>query len=572
MPPFFEQDPITLYCGDLRKVLPTLPENSVDFVVTDPPYLLNFMEKEWDKAEGGIPTNELVFRAWFAGLVAGEGCFRIHRERDGGYYACEFSIKMRADEAPLLRALAHRISAGNIRDLPAESRIIDSAPAVKWVVHSRQDCWKIARLLDGTPLYAKKQREYDLWRKALQVWTETPRGDRWHGPRDNSAMEALWVGMKELRPFDQELADSDFNPFGQPDYLFHYQWAKACLRVTKPGGLLLAFGGTRTYHRLTCAIEDAGWEIRDCLMWLYGQGFPKSADIGKLIDKAKGAERQVIGDKLDRPGYHLHEGKGNGCYGGGKGLHAPGTDARLKAAQITAPATPEAAKWTGWAMALKPAWEPIVLAMKPMEGTIANNVLAWGVAGMNIDACRLDTPPRTTHADGNHIGNRNGATSYRIGAEGYAFPGASGRYPANLLLDEEAAVQLDAQTGTLTSGKMKAGQKRKASKGEGGYHGDFPDEATATDTYGDSGGASRFFYQAKATKRERGPGNDHPTVKPLALMRYLLTLLSTPDGGVILDPFAGSGSTLVAAQKLGRRCIGIELTEHNCEIARKRLQ
>jgi len=478
MPPFFEQDPITLYCGDLREVLPTLPEATVDFVVTDPPYGLSFMEKEWDHEVPG------------------------------------------------------------------------------------------------------------------------------------------------------------------PEY-----W-RAIGRVCKPGALLLAFGGTRTYHRLTCAIEDAGWEIRDCLMWLYGQGFPKSADIGKLIDKAKGAEREVIGDKLDRPGYHLHEGKGNGCYGGGKGLHAPGTDARLKAAQITAPATPEAARWTGWAMALKPAWEPIVLAMKPMGGTIADNALAWGVAGMNIDACRLDTPPRTTHADGNHVGNRSGATSYRIGEEGYAFPGASGRYPANLLLDEESAAQLDAQTGTLTSGKMKAGQKRNASKGEGGYHGDFPDEATATDTYGDSGGASRFFHQVetseqsgrwpanvlldedsaamldeqtgplsitgkrsehsrnatvkatawgtnnhksreypgdsggasrffycgKATKRERGPGNDHPTVKPVKLMRYLLTLLSSPDGGVILDPFAGSGSTLVAAQKLGRRCIGIELTEHNCEIARNRLQ
>ena len=132
---------------------------------------------------------------------------------------------------------------------------------------------------------------------------------------------------------------------------------------------MLAFGGTRTYHRLTCAIEDAGWEIRDALMWLYGQGMPKCGDIGKLIDKSKGAEREVIGDKLDRPGYHLHEGKGNGCYGGGNGLHAPGTDARLRAAQITAPATPEAARWTGWAVALKPAWEPIVLAMKPLDGT-----------------------------------------------------------------------------------------------------------------------------------------------------------------------------------------------------------
>jgi site-specific DNA-methyltransferase (adenine-specific) len=130
---------------------------------------------------------------------------------------------------------------------------------------------------------------------------------------------------------------------------------------------------------------------------------------------------------------------------------------------------------------------------------------------------------------------------------------------------------LDAQTGTLTSGKMKAGQQRNRSKGEGGYHGDFPNTATAVGTYGDSGGASRFFYCGKATKKERGPGNDHPTVKPLDLMGYLLKLLSTPTGGIILDPFAGSGTTLIAAKKLGRPCIGVELDAHNCAIAVARL-
>ncbi len=146
-----------------------------------------------------------------------------------------------------------------------------------------------------------------------------------------------------------------------------------------------------------------------------------------------------------------------------------------------------------------------------------------------------------------------------------------GRFPANLLLDEEAAQQLDAQSGTLTSGKMKPGQQRNRSKGEGGYHGDFPDTATANGTYGDSGGASRFFYCSKASKKERGLGNDHPTVKPLDLMKYLLTLASTPTGGVILDPFAGSGTTLMAAEQLGRPCIGVELDAHHCEIAAARL-
>ena len=404
MPPFFEQDNVSLYCGNCLDVLATLPENSVDFVATDPPYGISFMERDWD------------------------------------------------------------------HDVPG------------------------------------------------------------------------------------------------PEY-----W-RAIARVCKPGALLLAFGGTRTYHRLTCAIEDAGWEVRDCLMWLYGQGFPKAADIGKLIDKAKGAERDVIGDKLDRPGYHLREGKGNGCYGGGNGLHAPGTDARLRAAQITAPATAEAAKWSGWAAALKPAFEPIVLAMKPMDGTQAHNALAWGVAGMNIDAARIgENPGYKYNADrnGTTFHGKQGERIQRSAAKkGSQFiESTKGRWPANLLLDEEAAVQLDEQTGKLTSGSNNV-----RTKAGDGYHGGMGKAGDVQVAYGDSGGASRFFYVGKATRKERGPGNDHATVKPLDLMKYLLTLLSTPNGGVILDPFAGSGTTLLAAQQLGRRSIGIELSEHNCEIAKSRLE
>ena len=411
MNPYYEENNVTLYSGDLRNVLPTLPEASVDFVVTDPPYSLNFMAKEWDKAIPG------------------------------------------------------------------------------------------------------------------------------------------------------------------PDY-----W-KAIARVCKPGALMLAFGGTRTYHRLCCAIEDAGWEIRDCLMWLYGQGFPKAADVGVMIDRAKGAEREVVGSKIGMPGYSLADnGRTNEVYGD---LHNPAAECA-----VTAPATELAKQWTGWVNALKPAWEPIVLAMKPMDGTLAHNAETWGVAGMNIDACRIATSDnlnggayatgggRSTLAGDSRVGVAAGM--FQAGKTvGHDFQQPSGRWPANLLLDEEAAAQLDQQTGALKSGMMKAGQRRNRSKGGGGYHGDFPDTASEKGTYGDSGGASRFFYVAKAPKRERnpvqGPKNDHPTVKPLKLMEYLLTLLSTPTGGVVLDPFAGSGTTLLAAKKLGRPCIGIELDEHNCEIAAARL-
>ena len=172
--------------------------------------------------------------------------------------------------------------------------------------------------------------------------------------------------------------------------------------------------------------------------------------------------------------------------------------------------------------------------MKPRDGTIVHNALTWGVAGMNIDASRV---------------------------------GELGRWPANLLLDEEAAAQLDAQTGILTSGTNCVRRK------EGHFleHGGLGKAGDVQTTYGDSGGASRFFYCSKASKKERGPGNNHTTVKPLDLMEYLLGLLSTPNGGVILDPFMGSGSTLVAARRLGRKCIGIELDPHNYEIAVQRV-
>jgi site-specific DNA-methyltransferase (adenine-specific) len=342
--------------------------------------------------------------------------------------------------------------------------------------------------------------------------------------------------------------DWDFNVPG-PTY-----W-KTIAAACKPGALLLAFGGTRTWHRLVGAVEDAGWEIRDCLMWLYGQGMPKCGDIGKMIDKSKGAKREVVGSKLDRPGYHLHENKGGSCYGGGKGLHAPGTDARLRASQITAPATPEATQFTGFAMALKPAWEPIVLAMKQMDGTIAHNALTWGVAGLNIDATRIacdgGSPSQQRREGKVPAGNYNGWNVPSRNGYNDRRPGeALGRWPTNVLLDDEAAVLLDKQRGRAD------------------------DVQTGNMQTGNSDGVSRFFYCSKACRRERNPKgmkNDHPTVKPLALMEYLLTLLSTPTGGVILDPFAGSGTTLIAAKKLGRPCIGVELDAHNCEIAKARI-
>jgi site-specific DNA-methyltransferase (adenine-specific) len=432
---------------------------------------------------------------------------------------------MRADEAPLLRALALKIGAGAVK---LESGNDHANPMVLWIVQSREDCWKIADLLDGVPLYAKKQREYNLWRKALEVWTATKRGNRWHGPRDNSAMEKYYQGMKLLRPFDAELAGCNFDPFGQPAYGFQYAWATAALRVAKPGAHLLAFGGTRTFHRLTCAIEDAGWEIRDCLMWVYGSGFPKS-----------------------------HNLKG---------------------------------EWNGWGTALKPAWEPVILARKPLDGTVAENVQKWGTGAINVDGCRVAI---RDNLDGRTCGgmfaqrNSDGTLKKAIGS------GDKGRWPANLIHDgsEEVLAGFPNTRGQLVS----VGPKNGAKKSINTYGNYGPRQQF--DPRGDSGSAARFFYCAKASRAEREMGlegmpiddktfrwnkagewtnettkakNHHPTVKPLALMRYLCRLI-TPPNGLILDPFVGSGTTGMAAALEGFRFVGIEKEAEYVEIANRRI-
>lgn len=360
-------------------------------------------------------------------------------------------------------------------------------------------------------------------------------------------------------------------------------WA-AMLRVMKPGAHLVAFGGTRTYHRMAVAIEDAGFEIRDTLAWLYGSGFPKSMDVAKAIDKsARGVPQGGADPTSPHHGKYRTtktEGKrwdgdsGQGYGAGGSRFLADGPDAGSAmgpAESGDAAVVAEAALWQGWGTALKPAFEPIILARKPLAGTVAANVLAHGTGGLNIDGCRIPMSEadadfirktaRPNTAGQEHVGqvmNRPSTPTVNV------HPG--GRWPANVLLDEEAAALLDAQTGTLTSGRAApGGHKRSTPPGEGIYGGGkglWTEAGDAGALYGDSGGASRFFYVAKAPKKERPvvDGEAHPTVKPLALMRWL-TRMVTPPGGLVLDPFAGSGATLEAALLEGLRCLAIEREE-----------
>jgi len=340
-------------------------------------------------------------------------------------------------------------------------------------------------------------------------------------------------------------------------------WREA-LRVAKPGAYLLAFGGTRTFHRLAVAIEDAGWELRDTIMWVFGSGFPKSHDVSKAIGKALGAERE----KVPASG-GLHNNKNLNDDGWNKiGADAPEMDG-------PDPATDDAKQWDGWGTALKPAWEPIIVARKPLIGTVAANVLAHGTGGLNIDGCRVSTNGETVHLPQSNPLNRKGVVGEKHFVTQKSIEGMHdaqresiertntlGRWPANFIHDGSEEV-----TGLL-------------------------------------GEAARFFYCAKSSKKDRDEGcegledqrrgamagnvddgnfltgsgnprqsmgkNSHPTVKPTDLMRYLCRLV-TPPGGIVLDPFMGSGSTGKAAVLEGFDFLGIELSQEYVDIAEARI-
>jgi DNA modification methylase len=458
-----------VFSGDCIEVLKGLPENSVDSIVTDPPYGLEFMGKDWD--------------------------------------------------APWKKS-------GDVIDDPAS-------------VGGFQDG------AGGNP-FSRSRIRYG---------------------RDNGAM----VGFQ----------------------LWATEWAVECLRVLKPGGHILAFGGSRTWHRLAVAVEDAGFELRDSIAWIYGSGFPKSLDVSKAIDKKAGVEREVTGSKIGLPGYSLTDGKG-GLYGGGFGANGTG-DGECK---ITSPATSEAKTWEGWGTALKPAFEPVVVGRKPFgKGvTVAENVLEWGVGGLNIDGSRIAGGERPLILSKNE--NSNNAFGDGLNGSKHGGTFTQGRWPANVILDEVTAGLLDEQSGVSKSTPFESdGVKRVSGSRSGGGM------ASGGSAHTDSGGASRFFYVAKASRRDRnegleeleavrhanrvvddGPGgenprnrtnqakqNFHPTVKPTALMRYLIKLV-TPEGGVVLDPFTGSGSTGKAALLDGFQFVGVELTEEYLPIIEGRLR
>lgn len=390
------------------------------------------------------------------------------------------------------------------------------------------------------------------------VVTDPPYGLSNTKPAQVSDVLAAWVtGDTEAVPAKKGgFMGKDWDSFVPPPGV----WAE-CLRVLKPGGHMAVFAGARTQDLMGLSIRLAGFEIRDTLGWVYGSGFPKSMDVSKAIDKAAGAEREVVGSKITRI-------PGGSTYAQDRWTQERRTPSEVP---VTAPATSDAAKWDGWGTALKPAIEPIILARKPLVGTVAQNVLEHGVGGLNIDACRVGmseadreaakVPQPTIRPDGKDSGHALGSGEGRNGATFESAP--AGRFPANVLLDEHAAKEMDEQSGVSVS---RAG-------GMSGTHFSAGNEGVPTPDrprgcHNDSGGASMFFpvfkYQAKAPKKERpvivredGTKIAHPTVKPVALMEWLVTLI-TPEGGTTLDPFAGTGTTLQAARDNGFNAIGVE--------------
>lgn len=490
------------------------------------------------------------------------------------------------------------------------------------------------------PPYGLGNADPDYILSALKMWMD---GDRTHIPAGKGFMGKQW------------------DAFVPPPAV----WDE-CFRVLKPGGHMLVFAGTRTVDLMGLSVRMAGFEIRDGIGWIYGQGFPKSMDISKAIDKAAGAEREVIGYGYDAPDLRDVGAKSKEATGIDKLSFGQVQDAERTKVEITAPATADAEKWKGWGTALKPALEPIIVARKPLsEKTVAANVTKWGTGGLNIDATRIGFTSEADIAEYDFNNNGQNRSTKEAGESLEVHDGGwkvqkgektipTGRFPSNVILghtedcelvgsvEENYAInktedwtgfgqterpdyvgeqqsvtvpvwncvdgcpvkEVDEQSGIRPGGTYpaKRGQAVNTSFASG------QETAGGQRTMGDSGGASRFFYQAKANKKDRNEGlgedlpekgkvfngkseesagnapgsvedkfttkparNFHPTVKPTALMEYLITMI-TPENGVVLDPFCGSGSTGKAAINKGFNFIGVEITDEYLPIIEGRLK
>lgn len=499
---------VLLLSGDCREVMAGMEPESVDAIVTDPPYGLEFMGKSWDKLDAPA----------------------IDRRQPGDDNYTD-------------------------SDTPAGRSKVRYATSPSY--GSRRN-WQSGGGF-SSPGIGERRTDWPSFSATSRFGTANPTcgacGGRLRGAKRCTCEIPEWKPIGARRNRENEGLPDDMTGGGMLQHLnamqeWHYHWAVEALRVAKPGAHLLAFGGTRTHHRLMCALEEAGWEIRDVIMWVYGSGFPKSLNVGMAIDKAERGAPQGGAD----PEKH-----GGTDYG-----DRVMTSDRAKS-------------WAGWGTAFKPAWEPIIVARKPLSGTVASNVLRYGTGAINIDGCRIRYQSESDFASARPQGR---ATTKAHGAAA-ATPDAGrdvpriefpvkqsdlGRWPANLIHDGSDEVLAGFPQSDGTGGRISGA----SALGQGSGWNAHTNRTTPVDRRNESGSAARFFYCAKASRSERGVGNIHPTVKPLALMRYLCRLV-TPPGGVVLDPFLGSGSTGIAAidERLG--FIGIERQSEYLATAERRI-
>lgn len=632
--------------GDCVAAMQSLPENSVDAICTDPPYGVEFMGKEWDKLDGDMPRSDDSEDGSMARWQGGGGFSKPgigERRTDWP----SFSSTSAAN--PTCETCGGR-KRGKKKCSCAEPKWKPIGPRRSEVDHANRGTLTNMVNANGSQKFRTKAPAFDL-------------------SASSSSKMQKW----------------------------HYEWAKEAFRVLKPGGHMLVFGGTRTHHRMWCAVEDAGFEVRDMIGWVYGQGFPKSLNVSKAFDKAAGAERKVVGKYQPPNGqkWNLQQAADPSVEA------APGafTASGRRTVDITAPATEDAQKWDGWGTALKPSIEPILVARKPMPGNLISNLKKWGTGAINVDGCRVGTDDKLTRKLGKTTESLSGWKSVNrspiAGQDG-------GRWPSNLVLthtpecvlkgtkkvpgpvinrftdgmkpfgdgaghdyetvktgDAEGMVEvedwecaegcpakaLDEQSGPgqhLQNPDIRYGGNRDFS-GCSSYQG----SGVVTSRYFDGGGASRFFpafkYEAKVDSAERqfycqvckdafqdegghaahamrcetcqtnytrevsaatgmerlnqglqeqgyrpnsyAKGGEakhaghqtssnfvfHPTQKPVALMRWLVRLVTPPDG-IVLDPFLGSGTTGVAAVAEGFRFVGIDKDPSYVQTARRRIE
>lgn len=439
------------------------------------------------------------------------------------------------------------------------------------------------------------------------IVSDPPYGLSDHKPQDVVDCLTAWLSGKEYKPNKKGFMGRTWDSWVPGPEVW-----KEVYRVLKPGGHIAAFAGSRTHDLMSMALRLAGFENRDTIMWVYGSGFPKSMDVSKAIDKSAGAEREVVGVVDPRGSFDGIPRKSNAINTKWRESEGRIDIKDLSRKEITAPSTDDAKKFEGWGTALKPAFEPIILFRKPLEGTVAQNVIEWGTGGINIDACRVETAPdddifaKNPHTKGGF--GHAGARIYGDG-KGSEYKPQDGRFPANFVHDgsdevEENFPDSNGAGKSLPQVKVTGYGNKNTGTGKADYLGGerIPFE-------GGSGSASRFFYCAKASRADRDSGlddapdkilamsnqakaelargnmnkdssgvntakvvkNNHPTVKPIALMDWLVKLI-TPHNGIILDPFNGSGSTGKAAMINDFKYIGLDLSKEYIEISRGRIE